>query len=73
MIPRSAVTDIAGKSVVFVRQADGDFDMHEVVLGNAALGRVEIVSGLREGEQIVRDGVFSLKSAVLKGSLQEEE
>ncbi len=73
VISRTAVTDIGGKAIVFVRQADGDFDIHEVVVGNGALGRIEIVSGLREGEQVVNEGVFSLKSAVLKGSLEEDE
>ncbi|AKU94942.1 Cobalt/zinc/cadmium efflux RND transporter, membrane fusion protein, CzcB family [Labilithrix luteola] len=73
VIPRSALTEIGGKSVVFVRHADDDFELHEVVLGDAALGKVEIVSGLREGEQIVTEGVFTLKSAVLKGSLKEDD
>ena len=34
---------------------------------------VEVVSGLREGEQVVVDGVFTLKSAVLKGTFGGEE
>lgn len=73
VVPRSALTEIGGKSVVFVRHADDDFELHEVVLGEAALGKVEIVSGLREGEHVVTEGVFTLKSAVLKGSLKEED
>lgn len=72
-VPRSALTEIGGKQVVFVRHADDDFELHEVVLGEAALGKVEIVSGLREGEQIVIDGVFTLKSAVLKNTLKEDD
>lgn len=73
VVPRSAVTEIGNKSIVFVRQADGDFDLHEVVLGEGALGKVQVVSGLREGEQAVVDGVFTLKSAVLKSTFGEEE
>jgi len=73
VVPRSAVTEIAEKPVVFVRQPDGDFDLHEVVLGAGALGKVEIVSGLREGEQVVVAGVFTLKSVVLKSTFGEEE
>lgn len=72
-VPRSAVTDIGRKSVVFVQQPDGDFDLHEVVLGEGALGKVEIVHGLREGELVVVEGVFTLKSTVLKGTFGEEE
>lgn len=68
VVPRSAVTEVGGKPVVFVRQPDGDFDLHEVVLGDGALGQVEIVRGLREGELVVVDGVFTLKSALLKSA-----
>jgi cobalt-zinc-cadmium efflux system membrane fusion protein len=73
VVPRSAVTDIGQKQAVFVRQPDGDFDVHEVVLGESALGKVEIVSGLREGEQVVVEGVFTLKSAVLKSTFGEDD
>jgi cobalt-zinc-cadmium efflux system membrane fusion protein len=73
VVPRSAVTEIGHEAVVFVRQKDGDYDVHEVVLGEGALGKVEIVSGLDEGEQVVVDGVFTLKSAVLKSTFGEAE
>jgi cobalt-zinc-cadmium efflux system membrane fusion protein len=70
---RTAVTEIAGKSFVFVRQPDGDFELHEVSLGEANLGQIQVLSGLREGELVVVQGAFTLKSAVLRGSLSEEE
>jgi cobalt-zinc-cadmium efflux system membrane fusion protein len=73
VVARDAVTEIGNKPVVFVREPDGDFDVHEVVLGQGALGKVEVVSGLWEGEQVVVDGVFTLKSVVLKSTLVEEE
>jgi cobalt-zinc-cadmium efflux system membrane fusion protein len=73
VVPRSAITEIAQKPVVFVRQLDGDFDLHEVVLGSSGLGKVEVVSGLREGEQVVKSGVFTLKSAVLKSTFGEDD
>jgi cobalt-zinc-cadmium efflux system membrane fusion protein len=73
VVPRDAVTEIGGKQVVFVQQPDGDFDVHEIVLGEAALTKVQVVSGLRVGEPVVVDGVFTLKSAVLKSTFGEEE
>lgn len=73
VVPRSAVTEIGSKPVVFVRQPDGDFDVHEVVLGEGALGKLQILNGLREGEQVVTDGVFTLKSSVLKSTFGEGE
>lgn len=73
VVPRTAVTEVAGKPVAFVRHADDDFELHDVILGESSLGKVEIVNGLREGEQVVVEGVFTLKSAVLRGTIAEEE
>jgi cobalt-zinc-cadmium efflux system membrane fusion protein len=73
VVPRNALTEVAGKQVVFVQQPDNDFELHEVVLGAAAIGKVQILSGLREGEKVVTRGVFTLKSAVLKNTFAEEE
>jgi cobalt-zinc-cadmium efflux system membrane fusion protein len=72
-VPRDAVTEIGGKTVVFVQQPDGDFDVHDVVLGETALTKVAVVSGLRAGEPVVVDGVITLKSAVLKSTFSEAE
>jgi multidrug efflux pump subunit AcrA (membrane-fusion protein) len=60
LVPRSAVTDIGQKPVVFVKQSDDAFEMHDVVLGDSALGMVEVISGLREG-------MFKQLRAELKG------
>ncbi len=72
-VPHSALTEVAGKPVVFVRHGEGEFEVHEVVLGRVGVGSTEIVSGLREGEQVVVDGVFSVKSALLRSTFAEEE
>jgi cobalt-zinc-cadmium efflux system membrane fusion protein len=72
VVPRSAITEVGGKPVVFVQQPDGDFDLHEIVVGDGALGKVQVLNGLREGERVVVEGVFTLKSAVLKGNFGEE-
>jgi cobalt-zinc-cadmium efflux system membrane fusion protein len=73
VVPRAAVTDLGGKPAVFVREPDGAFELHEVTLGRAAPGRVEVLEGLREGEPVVSEGAFTLKSLVLKGSFAEED
>jgi cobalt-zinc-cadmium efflux system membrane fusion protein len=73
VVPRSAVAEISGKSVVFVRQPDGDFEVHEVALGQSNLGKVQVLSGLREGERVVVEGAFTVKSAVLRSAFAEEE
>lgn len=73
VVPRSALTDVAGKPVVFVKQSAVTYELHQVTLGDAAIGKVEILSGLREGEEVVVDGAFTLKSIVLKSTVAEDE
>jgi cobalt-zinc-cadmium efflux system membrane fusion protein len=71
VVLRAAITEINGKSVVFVHHPDNDFELHEIVLGRSALGKVEVLSGLREGEVVVVEGTFTLKSLVLKSTIGE--
>lgn len=72
-VPLSAVTEIAGKNVVFVLHPDGDFELHPLTLGRTAGGNVEVLTGIRVGENVVVDGVFTLKSTVLKATFGEED
>ncbi len=73
VVPRSAVVDVTGKSVVFVEDAPGSYTRHDVTLGLSAPGKVQVLGGLREGEAVVVAGVFTLKSVLLKGSMAEDE
>ncbi|MBL9038614.1 MAG: efflux RND transporter periplasmic adaptor subunit, partial [Archangium sp.] len=73
VVPRSAITEVGPKRVVFVKAKDGDFVVHEVTLGEAALAQVQVLSGLAEGEEVVTRGVFTLKSLLLKSTLAEDE
>jgi cobalt-zinc-cadmium efflux system membrane fusion protein len=73
VVPRSAVSEVATKNVVFVKAKDGDFVVHEVTLGESALAQVQVLSGLNEGEEVVTHGVFTLKSLLLKSTLAEDE
>lgn len=58
-IPLSAVLDDGGKSVVFV--ADGkDYKKQDVTLGLKSDDRVEIISGLKEGDKVVVKGNYLL-------------
>ncbi|HSI02936.1 MAG TPA: efflux RND transporter periplasmic adaptor subunit, partial [Myxococcota bacterium] len=73
IVPRTAVTEVGGKDMVFVKAADGDFIVHDVTVGRSALAQVEILSGLDEGEEVVIGGVFTLKSLLLKSTLGEDQ
>jgi len=73
VVPRSALTEIDERPAVFVRHADDDFELHDVVLGAADPGRVAILHGLREGERVVTSGVHTLKSVLLRSSFADED
>lgn len=73
VVPTNAITEIGKQQVVFVRHEDGDFEKHVVITGEHAMGVTEIVQGIEEGEKVVVDGVFNLKSIVLKSTIAEDE
>jgi membrane fusion protein, copper/silver efflux system len=60
-VPRDAVVDTGVQQHVFVATGDR-FEPRAVLLGVQLADRVEIRSGLEEGEQIVAAGVFLLDS-----------
>jgi cobalt-zinc-cadmium efflux system membrane fusion protein len=72
VIPSSAIQKIEGKPVAFVQQSDGSFAKKELQLGKEMSGKVEVKSGLTEGDAVVTEGSFTLKSELLKGTLAEE-
>lgn len=61
VLPEEAVQQIEGKDSVFVA-VKGGFRAVPVATGQRSGGRVEIVSGLREGQTVVTRGAFALKS-----------
>jgi len=61
------------QSFVFIQVNDSTFKMIEVKTGVELDEKVEIISGLRENEKIVTNGVFELKSELLKESFGEGE
>lgn len=68
MVPEKSIQTIENETVVFVPSEDGDeFKAIEVELGRKAGDWIEVVSGLDEGDQIVSEGSFYLKSEALKG------
>jgi len=60
-VPRDAFVDTGLQQHVFVATSDR-FEPREVTLGLQLADRVEIRSGLEEGERIVAAGVFLLDS-----------
>ncbi|MFH1028087.1 MAG: efflux RND transporter periplasmic adaptor subunit [Pseudomonadota bacterium] len=71
-VPEEALQDLDGKKVVFVAENDAEFAARQVQPGRTAAGMVEIVSGLKEGENYAIKGSFILKSEVKKGEVVDE-
>jgi len=71
-VPESALQQVEGKNVVFVRHSDTEFEKREVERGVTVGGKTEIVGGLKVGEPVVTQGAFHLKSILAGGELGEE-
>jgi RND family efflux transporter, MFP subunit len=57
-VPRSAVLSTGERSIVFVREANGQLTPREVALGTTSDDRVEVLRGLSAGETVVASGTF---------------
>ncbi len=63
LVPREAVIDTGGRQLAFVSLGEGRFEPRRVTLGvEADNGLVQILDGLKPGEQVVTSGEFLLDS-----------
>ena len=65
-VPRRAVLSVEGKHLVFLQRAADAFEQRGVELGVSGGELVEIIKGLAEGDPVVVDGAFLLKSELLR-------
>ncbi len=65
IVPQSALQNVSGTTVVFVKSSEDVFEARPVQLGAKHNGNVEIVTGLKANEQVVVAGSFALKSQFL--------
>ncbi|CBE68953.1 MAG: efflux RND transporter periplasmic adaptor subunit [Candidatus Methylomirabilis oxygeniifera] len=72
-IPSTAIQQIDGQPSVFVKLNPTTFQRRKVKLGPASGDLVEIAEGLKEDEQLVTTGSFTLKSEFLKEQLAQGE
>ena len=75
VVPRDGLTDVLDNPVVFVRltSPENTFEMREVRAGQSSAQKVEILSGVKEREEIVTEGIFTVKSAFMKATFAEEK
>jgi cobalt-zinc-cadmium efflux system membrane fusion protein len=65
VIPAASVVTDDERSVVFIKQASGKLERRDVQPGRQRDGRVEILQGLKEGEQVVVEGALLLLNAMV--------
>ncbi len=71
-VPASALQEVEGKNVVFIRRSQTQFEKREVEKGVTVNNQTEIISGLKPGEPVVTQGAFHLKSILAGGELRED-
>jgi Cu(I)/Ag(I) efflux system membrane fusion protein len=70
-VPESAVLDSGARQAVLVRRGEGLFEPRTVRLGMRADGYIEVVEGIREGEQVVVRANFLIDAeSNLKAALE---
>ena len=73
-VPADAVLDSGTEQVVFVAQGNGMFEPRKVKIGRRLGESIQIVEGLKEGEQVATGAAFFLDSeSQLRGALQGYE
>ena len=71
-VPESALQQVEGKNVIFIRRSDTQFEKREVEKGVTVGGQTEIIRGLKVDEPVVTQGAFHLKSILAGGELGED-
>lgn len=64
-IPNSAITEVNGKSAVFIKDTAERYTMSYVSLGENNGQSTTIIKGLEEGEKVVINGTYQLKMMFL--------
>jgi cobalt-zinc-cadmium efflux system membrane fusion protein len=69
-VPASAVQRHEGQAFVFVQTSEGAYERVDVTLGNERPEWIEVTEGVKQGDPVVAEGAFFLKSELL---LEAEE
>jgi cobalt-zinc-cadmium efflux system membrane fusion protein len=65
-VPTEALVSIDGKPTLFVAVGPDAVEIRQVTLGRAGEKHTAVLSGVREGEQVVVAGAFALKSEIFR-------
>jgi cobalt-zinc-cadmium efflux system membrane fusion protein len=65
-IPREAVQQVGNRLVTFVARDERRFEAREVTIGESSDDYVQVKAGLAEGDEVVTQGSYALKSELLR-------
>lgn len=68
-ISRAALQQVGNRTMVFVTRGPRRFEFLEVTIGEASNEYVEVKAGLKEGDEVVTEGSYALKSEALRGQM----
>ncbi|MFO0778048.1 MAG: efflux RND transporter periplasmic adaptor subunit [Nitrospira sp.] len=68
-VPRAALQQVGSRTMVFVIRGPRRFEFIDVTIGESSNEYVQIKAGLKEGEEIVTEGSYALKSEALRGQM----
>jgi cobalt-zinc-cadmium efflux system membrane fusion protein len=71
-VPVAAVQRVRNDWCVFLPRGGGEFEIRRIGRGRDLAGEIEVLSGLRAGEQIVVDGAFLLKAQAERGEADHD-
>jgi cobalt-zinc-cadmium efflux system membrane fusion protein len=69
-LPHAAVQQVGSRTVVFVVQGPRRFELREVKVGESSQHHIEVKSGVKEGDEVVTQGSYALKSEALREQIQ---
>jgi Cu(I)/Ag(I) efflux system membrane fusion protein/cobalt-zinc-cadmium efflux system membrane fusion protein len=70
-VPSDALLDSGTRQIVFLAQGDGYFEPRDVKAGQRVDGRVQILEGLKEGDEVVSGAAFFVDSeSQLRAAIQ---
>ena len=61
-IPEDALMDTGTRQLAFVKTGEGLYEPREIQIGHEAEGYYEVLSGLKEGEEVVTSANFLIDS-----------
>ena len=68
LVPAGAVQNIDGETVVFVKESGG-FAAERVKTGESDGAMVEVLAGLKPGDEYVTRGAFELKAKIVTSGM----